>query len=171
MDRYDEMKKYLNIIREQVSDKRINVAKDIEDSIEDDTSESYRKKKYRISGNILVLNGKNNKDVNITDLEKNAFIETIKEFHSEVTEMVDFNELNVYPNNVEWSGKITEYNINFIFTINEQFGVYVFTEKDQDNLNLFKIDNTSSKFLDSLKNYYTKFKSKWGDILATRKQM
>lgn len=171
MDRYDEMKKYLNIIREQLSDNRINIAKDIEDKIEDDTENKYTKKKYRISGNILVLNGKSNKDVNITDLEKNAFVESIKEFHEGVTEMVDFNELNVYPDNVEWSGKITEYNINFVFTIGEQFGVYVYTDKAENNLNLFKIDDDSYNFLQSLKTYYNKFKAKWADVLAARKQM
>lgn len=170
MNRYDEMKKYLGIIREQF-DNRINVAQDITDKIEDDTSKQERKKRYRISGNILVLNGDSNRDVNITDLEKNAFVETIKEFQDEVSEMANFNELNVYVNNVEWSGTITEYNINFVYTIGESFGVYVFTSNSENNLNLFKLDDDSMKFLDSLKRYYTKFKSKWADVLASRKQI
>lgn len=171
MDRYDEMKKYLNIIREQISDNKINVAQDIENKIEDDTGNDFTKKKYRISGNILVLNGKSNKDVNITDLEKNAFSESIREFRDEVSEITNFNELNIYPDNVEWSGNIPEYNINFLFTIGEQFGVYLYPNKEENNLNLFKIDDESYKFLESLKTYYSKFKAKWSDVLAARKQM
>lgn len=171
MDRYDEMKKYLNIIREQLSDNRINIAKDIEDSIEGDTETTYRKQEYIVTGYPLVLNGKKNRDVKLTSLEKNAFIESVKEFHEGVTEMVDFNKLNVYPDNVEWSGKITEYNINFVFTIGEQFGVYVYMDTQNNNLNLFKIDDDSYKFLGSLKSYYSKFKAKWEEVLAARKQM
>ena len=170
MNRYDEIKKYLKIIREQL-DNRVDIGKDIENNIEDDTQKEYgnKRKKYRVSNNIIAIYGDDNKDVQITDLEKNAFIETIKEFQNDVTDMVEFGELNVYKDNVEWSGKLTEYNLNFIFTISENFGVYVNTQTEDNNLNLVKLDQNTVEFLQRLITYFNKFKSKWGDVLATRK--
>ncbi len=170
MNRYDEMKKFLNIIREQM-DGRINIDKDIENKIEDDTEKepANKRKKYRISNKILAIYGSDNQETQITDLEKNAFIETIKEFQNDVTDLVEFNELNVYEDNVEWSGKLTEYNINFIFTISENFGVYINTESAENNVNLVKLDQNTIEFLQKLMTYFNKFKSKWGDVLAARK--
>ena len=43
------------------------------------------------------------------------------EFISEVAEIVDFNKLNVYPNNVEWSGKIAEMDLLQEVRDREQF--------------------------------------------------
>lgn len=170
MNRYDEIKKYLNIIREQM-DKRVDIGKDIEDKIEDDTEKgpANKRKKYRISNKILAIYGSDNQETQITDLEKNAFVETIKEFQNDVTDLVEFNELNLYEDNVEWSGKLTEYNINFIFTISENFGVYIYTENPDNNLNLVKLDQNTIEFMQKLVAYFNKFKSKWGDVLAARK--
>ena len=88
--------------------KKINVAKSVEDTIDyetadtdgngfDDEEESGDDKTqgYRISGGILVLHGKEQTDLELTTDEKIAFQETMDEFISEVSDMVDFNKLNV----------------------------------------------------------------------------
>ena len=132
-ERYDEIKSLLKksrVLLEQ--DTQINVAKDLEKRIKQDQdfetaednieqgkepSEKDKVQKYRISGGILALHGKDRSDLDITTDEKVAFQETMDEFVEEVSDLVDFNVLNVYPNNVEWSGKIIDFDLDFFFSI------------------------------------------------------
>ncbi len=143
---------------------RYNVPDATEDEIEnnegkpDDTSQGYR-----ISGGILVLHGDSSKDVELTTDDKIAFQETMDEFVNEVSDLVDFNKLNVYQNNVEWSGKIIDYDIDFFFTIGEENGVYI-------NGTMIRTDDEFLEMVNKLKTYYEKFKSKWAKVLASRKK-
>jgi hypothetical protein len=155
---------------------KINVAKSVDDTIDyetadtdgnglDDEEESGDDKTqgYRISGGILVLHGKEQTDLELTTDEKIAFQETMDEFISEVSDMVDFNKLNVFSNNVEWSGKLIEYDIEFFYSIGEENGVYI-------NGEMLKTDAEFLELLNKLKTYYEKFKSKWAKILSSRKK-
>lgn len=179
-ERYDEMKSLLQksrMILEQGT--QINVAKDVESRIEQDqeyetadngednglekSSPRDKQQKYRISGGILALHGKDRNDLDITSDEKLAFQETMDEFVEEVSDLVDFNTLNVYPNNVEWSGKLIDEDIDFIFTIGEDSGVYI-------NGQMIKLDEEFMTTINKLQQYYQKFKSKWGRVLASRKK-
>ena len=85
------------------------------------------------------------------------------EFVTEVSELVDFNKLNLYENNVEWSGKITELDVEFFYSIGENNGIYV-------NGTMTKIDDEYLEFLVNLRKYYEKFKSKWSKVIAIRKK-
>lgn len=178
-ERYDEMKTLLKksrMILEQGS--QINVASDVESRIQQDQeyetaetgidndetpSPKDKRQKYRISGGILTLNGKDRNDLDITSDEKMAFQETMDEFINEVSDLVDFNSLNVYPNNVEWSGKLIDEDLDFIFTIGEDSGVYI-------NGQMIKMDEGFMDTINKLQSYYQKFKSKWGKVLANRKK-
>ena len=170
-----------NILNEQsaITD-RYDVAKSIEDEIVDDEEDEYetaetndegdeeetsddKKQGYRISGGILVLHGKEQTDLELTTDEKTAFQETMDEFVNEVSDLVDFNKLNVYQKNVEWSGKIIDYDIDFFFSIGEENGVYI-------NSEMVKINPEFLEFLNKLQTYYEKFKSKWSKVLANRKR-
>ena len=159
---------------------QINVAKDVESRLKQDqqyetastgvedgddieTSPRDKQQKYRISGGILALHGKGRNDLDITSDEKLAFQETMDEFVEEVSDLVDFNTLNVYPNNVEWSGKLIDEDIVFIFTIGEDSGVYI-------NGQMIKMDEEFMTTINKLQQYYQKFKSKWGRVLANRKK-
>jgi hypothetical protein len=177
-ERYDEIKKLVNrsrFLNEQV-DQRINVAKSIENEIDKDTEyetadsgeekeESGEDKiqKYRISGGILALHGKDRDQLQITTDDKTAFQETMDEFIEEVSDLVDFNQLNVYQNNVEWSGRIIDQDMDFIFTIGENNGIYI-------NGSAVKVDPDFLDMIGKLQRYYEKFKSKWSKIIASRKK-
>jgi hypothetical protein len=177
-----EIKKKYGIITEQDVEsgditQKINIGKSIEDSIkkdeneyetaddtEDDIEEKDDKKQaYRISGGILVLHGKDKTELELTTDEKISFQETMDEFVTEVSDLVDFNKLNVYPNNVEWSGKIIDYDIEFMYTIGEESGIYI-------NGDMIKTDEEFIEMITKLQKYYEKFKSKWAKILASRKK-
>ena len=135
---------------------------DVEDNDDEPTSKD-KVQKYRISGGILALHGKGKTDTDITTDDKLAFQETMDEFVNEVSDLVDFNTLNVYPNNVDWSGKIIDGDIDFTFTIGEDSGIYI-------NGDMVKVDNEFLDLINKLQQYYQKFKSKWSRILASRKK-
>lgn len=168
---YERIRSKYGIITEQGVDltddnvtKKINITKSVEDTIEDQTDPSKDKKQgYRISGGILVLNGKDKKDVELTIDEKVAFQETMEEFVNEVSDLVDFNSLNVFPQNVEWSGKLIEFDLEFFFSIGEENGIYI-------NGDMIKTDENFLEMIEKLKTYYEKFKSKWAKVLASRKK-
>ena len=193
-NRYDEIKDLLRksrvileqstIMEQDVNDSgrnsevlgQRNIAKSIQDRIENDTeyetaedgddkeeSSADRSQAYRISGGVLVLHGKDLHDTDITTDDKIAFQETMDEFISEVSDLVDFNELNVYPNNVEWSGKVIDYDLDFTFSIGESNGVYI-------DGTMIKVDEDFLEFINKLRQYYEKFKSKWARVIASRKQ-
>ncbi len=157
---------------------KFDVAKSIEDEIRNDDDEyetadmgdddeknspDDKKQAYRISGGILVLHGKEQTELELTTDEKITFQETMDEFVTEVSDLVDFNKLNIYPKNVEWSGKIIDFDIDFFFTIGEENGVYI-------NSKMVKTDEKFVEFLNKLQTYYEKFKSKWSKVLANRKR-
>ena len=134
------------------------------DDIEDGQRTSNDKtQKYRISGGILALHGKNKNDLDITTDEKIAFQESMDEFVEEVSDLVDFDTLNVYPNNVDWSGKVIDQDIDFTFTIGEDSGIYI-------NGTMVKVDEDFLTMINKLQKFYQKFKSKWGKVLASRKK-
>ena len=136
---------------------------DNEDNKEEEVIKSDKSKGYRISGGIIVIHGKDKSDLQLTTDDKKAFQETMDDFVTEVSEIVDFNKLNLYSNNVEWSGKITELDVEFFYSIGETNGIYI-------NGTMTKIDGDYLEFLNKLKQYYEKFKSKWSKVIAARKK-
>ena len=170
MKQYDEIKKLLKLSKgmlvEQVEDERVNIAQDIEDRIEDDTKTEKSmefEQEYRVSGGLVRLYGDTKQETEITTLEKETFQETMEEFVNEVTELADFDVLIVYPNTVTWSGNIIEYNLEFNMTIGEENGVYI-------NGDMMKIDDELLELIQKLKQFYIKFKTKWGKVLGSRKK-
>jgi len=144
--------------------KKLNITQSVEDEIDDNTESSKDKTQgYRISGGVLVLHGKTQTELELTTDEKTAFQETMDDFVTGVSDLADFNKLNVFPNNVEWSGKIIDFDIEFFFTIGEENGVYI-------NGQMIKVDDKFLDMVNKLKTFYEKFKSKWAKIMASRKK-
>ena len=184
-ERYDEIKSLLKKSRMLLEqDTQDNVADSVQsridqdmdyetavddkeagDDITDDGAPVQKDKtqKYRISGGILALHGKDRSELDITSDDKIAFQETMDEFVEEVSDLVDFDTLNVYPNNVDWSGKIIDEDIDFTFTIGENSGIYI-------DGSMIKVDEDFLEVLNKLQQFYQKFKSKWGKVLANRKK-
>jgi len=173
---YDEMKDLLKkskLIFEQSmeNDIRYNPATSIQtkiqNGVDDDKEEeedklkssptkktSSKYQKYKISGGILVIHGDTRADVdNITTDDKTAFQTTMDEFIEEVSDLVDFDELHLYKNSVEWGGKLIDDNITFLYTIGENGGVYI-------SADIVKIDEDFLSIITKLEQYYQKFKSK-----------
>ena len=146
--------------------KRVNVPSSVETDIEFDSESENKKDKqqaYRISGGVLIMHGKDQQDLQITTLEKQSFQETMDEFVTEVSDMVDFKPLNVYEDSVEWSGRLIEFDMDFMYRIGETNGIYVDSE-------MVKVDQDFDMMIDKLRKFYEKFKSKWAKIIASRKK-
>lgn len=181
-EEYNNIRSYYGLLKEENEDdvidddrldKKIDPLKSIESKIEYETADENeeeekelradKSKTFRISGGLMTIHGKTNDEIQLTTDEKAAFQESRNEFMEEVADIVDFNKLNLYTNNVEWSGKITELDVEFFFSIGETNGVYI-------NGTMSKVDDEFLEMLNKLKTYYDKFKSKWGKILSTRKK-
>jgi len=158
------IRKQYTLLTEDDTTSKLDLSKSVEDKIDSDTKPNEDKSQgYRISGGLLVLHGKNQTDLELTTDEKLAFQETMDDFVGEVADLVDFNKLNIYPNNVEWSGRIIDADIEFFFSIGEENGVYI-------NGDMIKTDDEFLEMVNKLKSFYEKFKSKWAAILADRKK-
>jgi hypothetical protein len=116
-----------------------------------------------VLNNIIILHGKTKADLQLTTDEKNALTSSVDEFRSDVAELVEFGDLNVYPENVEWKGKILENDLEFFFSINEPNGLYIKGD-------MIKVDQEHMEVIGKLQSYYEKFKTKWSKIVASRQE-
>lgn len=170
-EQVEDIKKSYGIITEQGNlgvgnqvTKREDVPQSVERKIQFTVSpEEEKKQSYRVSGGVITLYGKSKKDLELTTDEKASFQETMDEFVSEVSDLTDFGKLNVFVNNVEWSGHIVDADIDFFFSINETDGLYIKGD-------MIKIDKNFIDLTSKLQAFYQKFKAKWAKILASRKK-
>lgn len=174
MNQYDEIKSLLKKSRMLMEQPEpTNLAKSIENEIETDVRQDDevdvekvkkdKSKTYRISGGLLTMHGKDKKDLELTTEEKTAFQETMDEFVDEVSDLSDFGVLNLYPNEVQWSGKVIDMDIEFFYSIGENNGVYL-------NGDMIKLDETLTELVTKLTSFYDKFKSKWAKVISMRKK-
>ena len=146
--------------------KRYDVPKAVDDEIVDDVEDALPNDKsqaYRISGGVLIIHAEEKKDTDLTTEEKLVFQQTMDDFVSDVSDLVNFEPLNIYKDNVDWSGKVVDFDTDFYFTIGENNGIYITNE-------MTKIDDNYLDFIEKLKTYYEKFKSKWAPVIASRKK-
>lgn len=160
------IRKQYSLIKEQVEETEVDVDVDMGEDKKDSEEigeKTDKQKTYKVLGNIMVLHGKTKADLQLTTDEKNAFTSSLDEFRSEVAELVDFGKLNVYPDNVEWNGKILEIDLEFFYAINEPDGIYI-------NGEMIQINKDYIEMVGKLQTYYEKFKNKWSKIVASRQE-
>lgn len=155
--------KSAGLIKEQ-EDAPDNIEMDSEEEIDIDTEPTEDKQRtYRVSGGLITLHGKDKQQLELSTEEKTAFQETMDDFVNDVSDLSDFGKLNMYPNNVDWSGKVIDFDLEFYFSIGENNGVYV-------NGDMIKLDENLVELVNKLTSYYEKFKSKWARLLSQRKK-
>jgi hypothetical protein len=131
---------------------------------EENKTKSDKTRGYKISGGVMMIHSKDKSQLQLTSDDKKAFQDSMNEFRTDVSELVEFNKLNVYDSNVEWSGKINEMDLDFFFSIGESTGVYI-------NSEMSKVDEDFIETLKKIQTFYEKFKSKWSKVLADRKKL
>ena len=192
MNQYDEMKNLLKASREMLgksdlresreslvraglineqeevvtdlTDEPVNIDVDSEEEIDIETTpDEDKSQSYRVSGGIVTLHGKDKQELELSSEEKISFQETMDDFVENVSDLSDFGTLHIYPNNVEWSGKVIDFDLEFFYSIGENNGVYV-------NGDMIKLDESLVELINKLTSYYEQFKSKWAKVLASRKK-
>ena len=184
-NQYDELKSFLKLSRDMLNKDNlkeqrdtlksaglIKEQEDMPDNIEMDSEEEIdidmtptkdKRKTYRVSGGLITLHGKDKQQLELSTEEKTAFQETMDDFVNDVSDLSDFGKLNMYPNNVDWSGKVIDFDLEFYFSIGENNGVYI-------NGDMIKLDDNLVELVNKLTSYYEKFKSKWARLLSQRKK-
>ena len=187
-NQYDELKNLLNVSRNMLGKNDLTESRKVltknglisEQEIEDDgatnievdseqeievqtTPDEDKSKSYRVSGGLITLHGNTKQELELSTDEKISFQETMDEFVNEVSDLSDFGTLNLYPNNVDWSGKVIDYDVEFYFSIGETNGVYI-------NGDMIKLDDGLVELINKLTSYYDKFKAKWAKVLSQRKK-
>ena len=102
-------------------------------------------------------------DLVLTQEEQNAFQETMDDFVEQVSDMAEYHPLNIYKNNVEWSGDLLKFDVRFYYSIAEVDGTYI------GNANMIKVDPEFLELLKKLKSFFNIFEAKWAKILASRR--
>lgn len=153
--RYDEMKSLLDKSRRLTEQVR-----DIENITLD--REKEKTKEYDVSSGKIIVHGYTTPDITLTDEEKNSYQETMDDFVGQVSDLVDYNSLNIYENNVEWSGVLVKFDTEFFYSVGEENGVYI-------TGSMVKVDGEALEILNNLKDYYQIFSAKWAKVLADRK--
>jgi len=147
-----------------LTDEPVNIDVDSEEEIDIETTpDEDKSQSYRVSGGIVTLHGKDKQELELSSEEKISFQETMDDFVENVSDLSDFGTLHIYPNNVEWSGKVIDFDLEFFYSIGENNGVYV-------NGDMIKLDESLVELINKLTSYYEQFKSKWAKVLASRKK-
>jgi hypothetical protein len=163
-----DIRKQYGLIKEQVETDEVEIDDiNVDENPKKDSDEvgvkTDKQKAYRVLNSVIILHGKTKADLQLTTDEKNALTSSVDDFRNEVAELVDFGDLNVYPENVEWKGKILENDLEFFFSINEPNGLYIKGD-------MIKIDQDYMDVVGKLQSYYEKFKTKWSKIVASRQE-
>ena len=151
---YDEMKSLLSKSRklfEQQEELTIDLDRDKE-----------KTKEYTISSGKMIIHSYDSSDLVLSTEEKTTYQETMDDFVEQVSDLVDYGSLNLYENNVEWSGKLVKFDTEFFYSVGEKNGVYIIGS-------MIKIDEEFMEMINKLKDYYQVFSTKWAGVLAERK--
>tara|TARA_R110001583_G_scaffold96446_2_gene240776 strand:- start:1950 stop:2525 length:576 start_codon:yes stop_codon:yes gene_type:complete len=154
-ERYDEMKSLLDISRKLFEQTETEDVPTLE-------REKEVTKDYNVSSGLITIHAYDRSDLELTGDEQSNYQETMDDFIEQVSDLVDFNALNMYENNIEWSGKLIKFDIDFYYSVGEKNGVYI-------SGNMVQVDEDFSEMMETLKNYYNTFSSKWAKVLADRK--
>ena len=164
--KYDDMKSMLDKVRllnEQAEGEVETATQDEDEPRERPTVEEELTKEYTVSGGKIIVHGASEQDLVLTDEEQSSFQETMEQFAEEVSDMAQFHPLNIYKNNVEWSGDLLRFDVRFYYSIAEVEGTYI------GNANMIKVDNKFMEVLGKVKSFYNTFESKWAKVLADRR--
>jgi hypothetical protein len=140
MSEHDVTRKMLEIIRES------------EHSRKNIINESLKKRR------LLKEVDENKED---KDLEPAELSEEEKKFRDTVTPRVKFNRFRLYPKaqNVEFSGKFTDSNIEWFYSLDDTRGVYITAD-------LLQLNDQTLKQIQKLVAYYESWSNEWATKIA-----
>lgn len=84
-----------------------------------------------------------------------------KKFRSTVSPRVEFNDFFIYPkaSNVEWSGKFTDSDVEWVYSLDDSDGVYISGD-------LLRLNDNMMETLKKLTGYYQTWSNEWANKVA-----
>jgi len=136
MSQHDETKRMLGLIRE--SNRKRNIIKE---------------SRYLIN--------ESNGGPSDRDLDAAELVEEEQKFRDNVSTRVSFNRFRLYPKsqNVEFSGKFNDNNIEWFFSLDDSRGVYITAD-------LLQLTDDTLKQLQKLVGYYQTWSNEWGSRIS-----
>jgi hypothetical protein len=136
MSQHDETKRMLGLIRE--SNRKRNIIKE---------------SRYLIN--------ESNGGSSDRDLDAAELVEEEQKFRDNVSTRVSFNRFRLYPKsqNVEFSGKFNDNNIEWFFSLDDSRGVYI-------SADLLQLTDDTLKQLQKLVGYYQTWSNEWGSRIS-----
>tara|TARA_R110001599_G_scaffold269377_1_gene470190 strand:+ start:897 stop:1433 length:537 start_codon:yes stop_codon:yes gene_type:complete len=156
-NQYDDMRDMLRKSRMLVEQEEVSTDIDVGKK-----REREKTKVYNVSSGKIITHGETEMELGLTDDEKTTYQSTMDDFVEQVSELVDYQPINLYQNNVEWGGKLIKEDMDFFFSIGESNGVFISGD-------MMRLDSEFMETIEKLKIFYKLFSSKWSKFLANRK--
>lgn len=183
-DSYDEIKGMLNKIRkiqsmpkygmiqEQLDNEPQDLKKPIPRSVGTEPQKLNTVDPSKAGNNDIAIinnvevqiNSDDPEDLVLQDDEKGQISQLIDDFKTEVSEVAEFDKLNLYPDSAKLDGRIGELGLNFTFSTGDDTGLYL------TNTQMLKIDDNSLDTINKLRTFEGKFSNTINDLLANRKE-
>lgn len=95
------------------------------------------------------------------ELKEEELKEEEKKFRDTVSPRVEFKKFFIYPkaNNVEWAGKFSSSEMEWVYSLDSTNGVYISGD-------LIQLDDDSMNILKKLVGYYETWSNEWANKLA-----
>jgi hypothetical protein len=119
-------------------------------------------RKFLIDGAMVQVSGIDATELEFADNEKEAFKTSMEGFINNVTDLVEFKILNISSGNIEWVGELTQENIEWVYSLDDQSGCYI-------SANMLQLTDETVELITKLKQNYKEWVSTWGGILSDRR--
>jgi hypothetical protein len=123
-----------------------------------EVTQNMLNKIHELKKNPIKLNENSEQKI---ELDQDNTKEEEKKFRNVVSPRVEFNRMFVYPNasNVEWSGKFTDTNVEWVYSLDDATGVYISGD-------LVRLSESMMETLKKLTGYYATWSSEWANKVA-----
>ena len=160
---YDDTKKMLNKLR-TLNESKSNTSSILKEDIQQTEPTPDNGVDYTVINDVEVkIHSSDEKDLIISDEEKQAISQLIDNFRQQVAELAEFEEgFNITTDEVRLDGTIPENDISFVYVVGSESGVYV-------NCDMTKLEPDVIQVMDKLEKFYHTFSDSANDFILNRK--
>ena len=160
------------ILKEQVTNDKENVIRtndgippaEPEPDVDMDNETGEEQEDIAVINDVeIVIHSEDPEDLELKDEEKNNISQLIDEFRTEVSEIVEFDKLHIYPDNAKLEGKIGDANLGFTLSAGNDTGIYL------SNASMMKVDDDTMDVINKLKTFQPKFVNTINNLLVSRR--
>ena len=171
---YDEIKGMLNIIRkinsrygtlrEQVETQQaVQQPQYNQNTVNQEQTSSENEDIFVINGIDVEIHSEDSMDLALNDTEKGVISQLVDDFRVEVSEIAEFDRLDIYPNSAKLSGTIPDMGVSFTLSTGDDKGLFL------SNTSMLKINPDYLSVITKLNSFEEKFSNTINDLLVNRR--